>query len=243
MTKGSYLDYAIPQPVIGWIANHARKNYWRLADWYDLDDLIHDGLMKAYECKARYGVPGETIDHPHYMRLVQTSFRNHIGELLRHMRGVDDHTKLTDMAMVDQDETDVIDRIAEADETPQDYALLLAELPPHLHTVVSLMSSVDGSKALRKRLRTRLSGHDETAVERLHKLTGYPVDRNFEAELRTYLWERENGLLEPKSSEETVADQCVHAIAEAIRDMRAKYDHTLRKVNDLACNEEAVARI
>src|ERR1700757_4971786 len=85
-------DPVLPTPVVGWIIRHSRKNLWRMASWYEIDDLIQDGLMCGYKCLQRYGIPGIEIDHPHFMRLVQSTFRNYIGELLRSKRIVDDAT-------------------------------------------------------------------------------------------------------------------------------------------------------
>jgi hypothetical protein len=48
----------LPASVAGWIRNHSVKNYWRVAGWYELDDLVQDGILKAYQCIDRYGVPG-----------------------------------------------------------------------------------------------------------------------------------------------------------------------------------------
>jgi hypothetical protein len=70
----------------GWIVNTARKNHWRVASYYELEDLISDGMLCYYKCRARYkGL--HSLNHPgkdqrrHVMALVKTAFHNHITTL------------------------------------------------------------------------------------------------------------------------------------------------------------------
>jgi len=184
----------LPQAVIGFIHNHARKNFWRVASWYEIEDLIQDGLLCAYKCIDRYGKPGVDIDEPHFMRLVQSTFYNHIGELLRWSRAVDDSTKISDLSSKLQ-EQDILDRILESEEPEQEFLVLIKELPEQLRKIVELYFSEDGIKKIRKSLRIRFDGNNETMSERLNKLTGFSIDKNFETELRSYLWEREMELI------------------------------------------------
>src|SRR3974390_506351 len=77
-----YLDRAMR----GWIINHAKRQYWRVAAWYDLADLIQDGFLCYYKCKARY-TNLTFLNHPlpedkrRFMSLVQRAFANHITNL------------------------------------------------------------------------------------------------------------------------------------------------------------------
>ena len=125
-------ELSLPKPVLGWIYNHARKNFWRVAPWYEIDDLINDGIMKAYECLDRYGIPGEDIDPPHFMSLVKTSFHNHIGDLLRHSRGEQEVTnKIGDLAG-QMTETQFLDRVVSLDHADQKLASFITKMPEML---------------------------------------------------------------------------------------------------------------
>lgn len=190
-------DIGLPKAVVGWIYNHARKNYWRVAAWYEVDDLIQDGLMIAYKCRERYGLE---IDPPHFMQLVKVSFHNHIGDLLRRMRAVDDGIKFGDLVRNrnrsgddPESEQDVCDRLIEPQQPDIDYKLLISEMPEYLRKVIDCYLS--SPEKLRRSLRVRLNGPDETWQERLAKLTGFPIEKDFETELRAYLWERELDLV------------------------------------------------
>ncbi len=182
----------LPSSVVGWIYNHSRKNYWRLASWYEVDDLIQDGLMFGYKCLNRYGVPGIDIDPPHFMRLVQTSFRNHIGELIRnkYKRGDDVTVGLADLRR-DKTEEQILELVSQPAECLQDFAVLIAELPEQLRKAVMLFFSDKGARQLR---RVKLNS-DETVAEKLAKATGFPIDKDFEEELRSYIWERDAELI------------------------------------------------
>ncbi len=219
MTR-NHTPIGLPAPVVGWIRNHAVKNYWRVAGVYELDDLIQDGLLKAYQCRKRYGLPGgpdcpscestesrirfvrqgrreiavnvclacstRYLDRPHFMALVKTSFHRHIAELLRTKRGLDDVTiKVGD---IDPDRADktVVAKLAGVTEPVQELAVLVAELPVKLRRVVEFYVRDDPTRLWRN-LRVRLDGADETLSDRLYRLTGFPKDEDFEAELRASL--------------------------------------------------------
>jgi hypothetical protein len=47
----------------GFIVNTAKENYWRVAAWYDLEDLIQDGYMCYYKCRQRYILEGQEWQH------------------------------------------------------------------------------------------------------------------------------------------------------------------------------------
>lgn len=186
------MTYTLPKNITGWTWNHAKQNYWRVAAFYDFDDLVQDGLMVCYKCLSEYGVPGIEIDAPNFMALVKSSFYNHIGDLLRKNRGVVEITiHAGDLSSV-LSESDALDRVAIPDDVSEhDFAMLLADLPEHLRAVVELFLKDDTAKQLRKSLRVRLGQPSETMSDRLVKMAGFPTYLDFETELRAFLWERE----------------------------------------------------
>jgi hypothetical protein len=59
----------------------AQKQLWRLAPWYELEDLISDGILCWQVVVAKY----QPTSRAHAMRLFQTTYRNHIYKLaLKH---------------------------------------------------------------------------------------------------------------------------------------------------------------
>lgn len=195
--KSEYDSYCLPKSVVGWIYNHSTKNYWRVAGWCELDDLIQDGLLVAYRCQERYGESGKDIDPPHFMALVKTAFYRHITEMLRHSRA--DHelvSKIGDLAG-DYSESHFLDRVsAEVVEPMQDLAAdlsaLIARMPKALRDAVMLYIERPEDMRRRKAGRVVLDDEDETDTQRLTRLTGFPARFDFETELRAFLWESQH---------------------------------------------------
>lgn len=199
MTKSSDTRIGLPRSVVGWIYNHSRKHYWRVAAWYELEDLIQDGLMIAFKCREYYGRPVEPnanrvsrvrlgeVDTPHFMALVQSAFHNHIGNLIRKKRAVDDTaTKLDDLSLADK-----VSLNKRTEEAMTEFYMLVSQMPDHLRRAVLLYFTDEGAAALR-RLRVRLHHTDDTLTDRIRALVGFPEGSDFETELRAWLWEWEH---------------------------------------------------
>lgn len=177
------MPLSIPKPVLGWIANYSRKNYWRVAAFYELDDLISDGAIKALEVMDRYGIPGIEIDHPHYMALVKTCFFNHIMDLLRRQLPKQEVT-----VSLDKEEVAAVMGGKEGD---QEFNVFINEMPEFLRKAVQCyLNSPEKFRTMRK----RLSG-TETLSSKLSKYTGFPEGADFEEELRSYIWEYQHDLV------------------------------------------------
>lgn len=62
-----------------WLFKTARKNYWRVAAYYELEDLIGDGYLVYAECRQRY--KERVNERRHFMALFRTCYLNHITDL------------------------------------------------------------------------------------------------------------------------------------------------------------------
>lgn len=60
-----------------WLGKVARDNYWRVAHWVDLEDLLQDGLLCWQIAVVRYP---EANSH-HRTKLFQTIYINHLHKL------------------------------------------------------------------------------------------------------------------------------------------------------------------
>lgn len=181
-------DYGLPSSVVGWIYNNSRKNYWRVAEFYEFNDLVQDGLMKAYQCLNKYGKPGVDIDPPHFQSLVKSAFRSHLGDILRKHRRVNITKRFEESEVLYGDNAGA-DRYVEPVQPEQDFAVFVMTLPDMLRKAVEVY--LREPEKLRN-LRVRLNGTNETLSERLSKLCGFPADRDFETELRAFIWEDKN---------------------------------------------------
>lgn len=178
----------LPVEIRRWVISYAKKNYWRVVGFYDLDDLIQDGLMVAIKCRQKYG---SDLDPPHFMSLVKTSFYNHIGALLRQKRGVYEHSSnFPDLAAKSSTtETDILDRILHGLEPIAETVVYLSELPTNIKKALSYFCSDEGVKEV-FRTRIRLSDDappsEDTFMIRLNKLAGFPAEFDLETDLLSY---------------------------------------------------------
>lgn len=197
-------EYAgLPKSVVGWIYNHASRNFWRVADWYELDDLIQDGLVGAYKCLEKYGEPGKDIDPPHFMALVKSTFYNHIGDLLRHSRREQECTRrLGDLAAkaATTDER-ALDALAEPVCPTQELIALAAGMPARLSGAMGeyLRKLAADANQMSRDLNCipeaklgRRRRHYTTATRDASLEPADPSTANFEVLLRAYLWECEH---------------------------------------------------
>jgi hypothetical protein len=72
-----------------WLRRFAWENHWRVAWVYTLEDLIQDGYLYYVKCRNTYP---DITERRHFMRLFQTSFRNHITDLANRNRRVSSAT-------------------------------------------------------------------------------------------------------------------------------------------------------
>lgn len=77
-----YLDEGMKR----WIYRTARRHYWRVASWYDLDDLIQEGFLAYQKCQVKYARLARKRnprpeDRRNFMALVMRAFENRIHDL------------------------------------------------------------------------------------------------------------------------------------------------------------------
>ncbi len=71
------LETGLDQKLIAWIYHEARKQHWRVAAWYDLEDLVQDAMEKVVKCRIQY----PTLDNKHFSANVKKAFNHHIIDL------------------------------------------------------------------------------------------------------------------------------------------------------------------
>lgn len=137
-------DKFLDSGLRGFIYNEARKNYWRVASWYDLEDLIQDGFMCYAKCYARYG--STVTDQKHFMALVQTTFSNHIMTLYNKHRHQTEHA-ISALLGEDGSEEAFLDRHSTPEEGPENLGVLLRQAPAEIKQLIALLVG-DGAKAV-----------------------------------------------------------------------------------------------
>lgn len=139
--------------------NTAKQNYWRVAEWYEFEDLIQDGFMVFHRIVNRY----ENVKTPkHIMALFKTSFTNHIHDLAKKRTQQQAEQIESTLATV------LADVLTDAF-IPPDTSVTVASLPPVFRALIKLLESND--PRLHRPYRYR-PDHRETANERLCRLLG-----------------------------------------------------------------------
>lgn len=68
--------------ALGWMYKKARCELWRVARFYEMDDLVQDGHVWWYYVCRRYG----DREPQHRMALFKTCYTNHIHDLAKGVR-------------------------------------------------------------------------------------------------------------------------------------------------------------
>jgi hypothetical protein len=163
-----------------WLVKTARKNYWRVASWYDLSDLIQDGVMCYYVVRQRYPTASA---RKHIMRLFQVTYINHVHALSNKKRQACAEVAMDDPAIE-------IERFADED---ADLDMYLAEAPAEVSTVIRALMA----KSEELRAPYRRSGKRATTNQRFCRIVGANANtRDLHALVRTYL--RSGELIDPR---------------------------------------------
>lgn len=173
----------------GWLFRTARKNFWRVADWYDIDDLIQDGYMCYYRVLDRYQ---DVHDKPHVMRLFQVTYINHIHDLSKKKTKQLDVPLSATLHLHAHLNSHDRDYSHEYDKVCADAGMI--EVPPScpvsgiLGKLLAALNSEDEIIKLQSPFRVRLDGTRETLNDRLCALIGIdPDNAHLASMLRSYL--------------------------------------------------------
>lgn len=120
----------------GWIVKTSKKNYWRVPTYYQLEDLIQDGMVTYAYCNRKYQ---HVTAIAHFMSLVKVSFLNHIHDLSN------ERTLKRDEILVSPESY----MLNSTDLGEAFFTTLLGQLPVELKHLVMLLAS--GTRRLRRR--------------------------------------------------------------------------------------------
>lgn len=157
-----------------WMFKTARRNYWRVAAWYDLDDLIQEGYLQYWRIRRRYP---DVREPKHIMRLFQISFINRIHDIAK-ARTACLETLADDLGI-----PDVWSVIGGVEEPMVE---TLHGAPDHVLVVIRAYEL--GDPRLRQVYRRRSGRQRETLNERLCRIAGVnPDDYSIPTEIRRLL--------------------------------------------------------
>ena len=155
----------------GWLVTMARKNYWRVAAWMDLDDLIAEGFLAYAICRAKYD--DRVANKRHFMALVQITFINQITDLAND-RTAQPEIAASQLGNPDDPEGDPFESWLGGMDGDQELCALLSTAPIEIRRLLQLAGSPEWADIMSKPLRRRPGGGRETIYERLSRLVGLP---------------------------------------------------------------------
>lgn len=171
MVTRRFHDRYFDKGLRGWIVRTARKHYWRVAAYHDLDDLIQEGLLAYAICRARYR--DKVQNRRHFMALVQVVYMNRITDL------ANERTKCLEVCAsqiaVEGRELQVMEYLAGGADGDAELQAVLARAPAEVRAFLALFETPEGLAELDKPLRRRGDGTRETMEERLSLVLGMPV--------------------------------------------------------------------
>jgi hypothetical protein len=160
----AYLDAGMR----GFIVNTAKREFWKVAGWYEFEDLVQDGYLCFYKCRQRLHkrllVDSPTKEQRREVQAyVKTAFFNHISTLASKRMAVREITLSNLIQHVHTDQGDVRNADVWNDLAPpqMEEATLLTMLtsaPAEIKQLVQLLVSdgLDLLKFERKRTKRRL---------------------------------------------------------------------------------------
>jgi hypothetical protein len=162
------IDPLFDAGIRNWLLSYAKKNYWRVAAWYDWDDLVQDGYLCFYKCRRHYP---EVSDPKHMMALVKVTYVRHIINLANQRT----HTlDIPASDLMDADGDALWENLLSLGVEHEEASLytLLAKAPPEVRSVLRLFFTETGRRQFNRPVR-RINGLRETTNEFLCRLLGY----------------------------------------------------------------------
>jgi hypothetical protein len=170
-------DPFMDQGLHSWIIKTAKKHYWRVASWMDMDDLIQDGFLCYARTRARYPKLVEPPLRPgqraKFMSMFKRIYLNELHDKANdRTRGVSE-VGLLDVRRSDSVTPDELYLEALLGEQPEEgtLAVLIAQAPPEVRDFLAGLETEEGQRAFRARARRR-STHKQTLNERFCYIAG-----------------------------------------------------------------------
>jgi len=139
-TDNEKTDPLMDNGIRGWMVSYAHRNLWRVASFYQLEDLIQDGYVKFAELRRSYP---DITDARHVMGLFKRMYSNHINDL--------SNQRTPEMTMLNKDKTKTRVRVLElavsqvlgADQSEERFYenVPLTAMEPELGTIMQKIAS------------------------------------------------------------------------------------------------------
>ena len=164
-------------PARLWLYKTCHKQFWRVAGWYEFDDLVQDGFMKFYHVQRKYSRArrdskhGAVTEQRHLMALFKIAFINHIHGLATRRTRAPDDCLLEDMAVAKAIGADQLaDSLLPAEQSNAELFTSICQAPEPVQRLLGKIASEPELPALRSAYRVRRDGTRETLNQRLCRI-------------------------------------------------------------------------
>lgn len=168
MRKRYKLDRYFDEGLRGWVVNTAKRNYWRVAAWHELEDLIQEGMLAYAICSVRYASTVENKSH--FMALVKTAYLHRIADL------ANARTRTMEIALsqivAEGKDDEALELLSGVTFPEAEMVACLLSAPREVRAYLAAISDPDVAKRLRSPYRKRLDGTRETTKERMSRVIG-----------------------------------------------------------------------
>lgn len=184
--------YTIPDVdprLVGWIVNYSRRNFWKVKDFMELEDLVHEGFDCIYIAKVKYA--DRLIENPKkWTNTVKLMVANNIPYLRTCNIRMPEGSLIRIGDMIDPERELAFSEMLVGSDENEGIRQVVAEAPPRIKPILESFLDVSSPlhAFLKRRRRYRMSGIHETLNERLCRYLGIdPEQYNVCQEIREYL--------------------------------------------------------
>lgn len=123
------------------------RNHWRVAAWYDVEDLKQDGYACFYKCVERYQRLNRKRkprkeDRRNFMALVKRTFENHIHDLARKKRLRRVEVPVSQLRLADTMTSEAwFERYGPVEEALCDVSHVLRNVPKELRQLLAALTT------------------------------------------------------------------------------------------------------
>lgn len=174
-----------------WIKSTAKRNHWRVASWYELEDLIQDGYLCYSKCAARYGRLGRKRNptkenRRNFMALVKRTYENHIHDLAAE-RTAQPEKPISQLHGPDDTAEAWLERHGSIEQAIADLAMVLKTTPKEIGAFLGVLTNDAFEGIAYVRVKRRRAYVRETTNEHYCRLLGLdPKTIDIVEEVRQY---------------------------------------------------------
>lgn len=177
-----------------WLVTVTCDHFWRVAAWYEFDDLLQDGHLIWWRVIQRYETePKRVRSRGHLMALFKRSYLNHLHRLSNKKRSASSEVPVLNLVpfINDPEQYEALGAVTSVRDECSEFDRCIAEAPGPLRELLGRMVAGVGAEGWRSEHRVYADGTRQTRGQKFCRILGIPDDGGLLASsLRAYLMQR-----------------------------------------------------